>query len=66
MIVRGALQLTGIFTSSGSFFLSGTCRFIVVLDSFNYRLRPNSKLLLKGLLSCVMQPLYLDNSISFA
>ena len=64
MIERGDLQLTGIFMSSGSFPLSGTCRFIVVLDSFNYR--PNSKLLQKGLLSYVLQPLYLDNSISFA
>ena len=65
MIVRGDLQLTGIFISCGSLLLSGTCRFIAaVLDSFNYR--PNSKLFQKGLLSCVLQPLYLDNSIPFA
>ena len=65
MIVRGDLQPTGIFISSGSLLLSGTCRFIAaVLDSFTYR--PNSKLFQKGLLSCVLQPLYLDNSISFA
>jgi len=64
MIVRGDLQLTGIFISSGSLLLSGTCRFIAVLDSFNYS--PSSKLLQKGLLLYVLQPLYLDNSISFA